>query len=145
MKLRPIKQNEIKSAVKILVENYSRKFEKAGTDEIREMFRNGTMKPEYIVAEDKGEIIGVAGYIQSWMDYNIYNIFWVNVLPLHQGKGIGTALIKKTIELISKKKSATTILLTTDKPGFYSKRFGFKTVTEYEGTHGKYKLMSLNL
>jgi len=58
----------------------------------------------------------------SWMDYNIYNIFWVNVSPIHQGKGIGTALIEKIIKIIKRKK-AKIILLTTSKPKFYSKKF----------------------
>ena len=101
------------------------------------MFKNYVINPQYIVAEDKGEIIGLAGYIQSWMDYNIYNIFWVNVAPNYQGKGIGKALVAKVINIIKKKKNVKMILLTASIPKFYSKNFGFKTLATFETHHNK--------
>ena len=76
------------------------------------------------------------------MDYNIYHIFWVNIAPMHQGKGIGTALVQKVITII-KKKNADMILLTTSKPKYYSKKFGFKAVSTFHT--GEYKLMALKL
>ncbi|MEI7562938.1 MAG: GNAT family N-acetyltransferase [bacterium] len=76
------------------------------------------------------------------MDYNIYNIFWVNVAPVYQGKGIGTALIQKIISIVKRKK-ADMILLTTSKPKFYSQKFAFKTLSKFH--EGKYDLMVLKL
>jgi predicted N-acetyltransferase YhbS len=76
------------------------------------------------------------------MDYDIYNIFWVNVMPMHQGKGIGSALVQKIIGII-KKKNAKLILLSTSKPEFYSKKFKFKTLSKFKSD--KYDLMSLKL
>jgi N-acetylglutamate synthase-like GNAT family acetyltransferase len=110
--------------------------------EMEAMFKNYTVKPQYVIAEDKGEILGFAGYIQSWMDYNIYNIFWVNVAPAYQRKGVGSALVEKIINTI-KKKNASMILLTTSKPKFYSKKFKFKTLSKFNDD--KYNLMSLKL
>jgi len=137
-----LKESDIKQASKIVGENYSPKYEKMSFIEMEAMFKNYTVNPQYIVAEEKGEIIGVAWYIQSWMDYNIYNIFWVNVAPVYQGKGIGTALIQKIISIVKRKK-ADMILLTTSKPKFYSQKFAFKTLSKFH--EGKYDLMVLKL
>ncbi len=106
------------------------------------MFRNVITRPNYIVAEEKGEVLGFGGYIQSWMDYNVYHIFWVNVRPDKQRKGIGTAIVKKLIEIINNKK-AFMILLTTSKPKFYAKKFKFKTLVKFK--NNKYNLMGLIL
>lgn len=142
MKLRPLQPRDLKKASKIVGQNYSKKFEKASFKEMEAMFKNYVAKPHYIVAEDKDEIIGLAGYMQSWIDYNVYDIFWVNVTPSHQRKGIGFALVKRVIEIIKKKK-ASIILLTTSKPKFYAKKFKFKTLTKFK--NNKYDLMSLKL
>jgi L-amino acid N-acyltransferase YncA len=67
MKLRPIKPADIKNASKIVGQNYSRKYEKRSFTEMEAMFKNHAVKPRYIVAEEEGEILGFAGYIQSWI------------------------------------------------------------------------------
>jgi len=76
------------------------------------------------------------------MDYDIYNIFWVNVSPAYHGQGIGTALVQRIINIIKKKK-ARMILLTASKPEFYSKKFKFEILSEFKSD--KYALMALKL
>ena len=133
MQIRPIKENEIKEASLIVGKNYSLAYAHSSAIEIKAMFENQVIPPKYLVAEEKGKIIGLAGYIQSWMDYHIYNIFWVNVEPKNQGKGIGTKLVQTTINRIKsikgKNKKAHLILLTTTKPNFY-KKLGFRKLTK---------------
>ncbi|MDE1871350.1 MAG: GNAT family N-acetyltransferase [Candidatus Micrarchaeota archaeon] len=128
-------------ASKIVGINYSKLYQKKSKLEIEAMFNNYVYNPRYLVAEDNSKILGFAGYIQSWMDYNFYQMFWVNVLPEHQGKGIGTTLVKRIIQLIKNKKDAYFILLTTTKPKFYE-RFGFKIMMKYRNN---YVLMILDL
>jgi ribosomal protein S18 acetylase RimI-like enzyme len=130
MKLRLITKKDIPQAASIVGKNYSKKWEKTSTMELHSMFSNAAIKPVYWVAEDKEKIIGFAGCIQSWMDYNIYQIFWVNVLPEYQRQGIGKKLVGKLIREIKKKKGVHLIQLTASIPnaGYYKHHFGFKTL-----------------
>lgn len=111
-------------------------------NEMQASFMNYPIKPVYITAEERGEIIGIAGYIQSWMDYNIYEIFWVNVSPDYQGQGIGSALVNKVISII-KRKRPKMILLVTDNPKFYANKFNFKLLSKCK--NDTYTLMALRL
>lgn len=142
MNIRILKPSDIKQASKIVGINYSKKDEKMSFMEMEAMFKNYAVKPQYLVAEEKNEIIGLAWYIQSWMDYDIYNIFWVNVTPKHQWKGVWTALIEKIIKIVKNKK-AKMILLTTSKQKFYSKIFKFETLSKFN--KNKDDLMALKI
>lgn len=99
----------------------------------------------YFVAKDKDTIVGLAGFIQSWMDYNIYEIFWVNVSPEKQRQGVGRQLVSKIIKEIKAKKNARLILLTANQAvgnaTYYKKLYGFKTLEKFGNN---YHLMSLN-
>lgn len=131
MKIRLLKKNEVKEAAMIVGKNYSKEYKRLATLELKEMFHKAYSTPTYFVAEDKGKIVGFAGYIQSWMDYSVYELFWVNVLPRLQRQGIGKQLVYKIIQEIKRKKGAYLILLTADaavkNPEYYEKNFGFKT------------------
>lgn len=142
MIIRPIEKSEISQAADIVRKNYSAEYGEAATREISAMFDNPTIPPQYLVAEQDGRILGFAGYIQSWMDYNAYEIFWVNVEPEHQRRGIGSALVSRVLEDI-REKEALTVLLTTSSPNYYETKFGFKTVNKFKS--GKYSMMVLNL
>ncbi len=134
MKIRKMKLHEVPNASKIVGINYSKKYEKSSKLEIQAMFSDYIIKPEYLCAEEEHNILGFAGYMQSWMDYSAYEIFWVNVLPGHQRKGIGTFLVNAILAKIKKKRGAHIVLLTTDKPGFY-RNLGFKTLAKFKKTN----------
>ena len=143
--IRPMLQQDVPEASKIVGLNYHKGYEFSSMLEFNEMFRTGCFKPDYLVCEMDSKIVAVAGYSQSACDYAIYEIFWVNVHPDYQGKGIGTAIIKKTIDIIksfrSKDKKAEVILLTAKIPEFY-RRFGFKSVLK---KNSKSHIMALHL
>lgn len=147
MIIRLLQQEDIAPAARIIGVNYSKKYELSSTLELKAMFGNGPILPTYYVAKENEVIIGVAGYIQSWMDYNIYQIFWVNVIPERQKQGIGKRLVAKLITQIKKQKSANLILLTADGTVknhlFYKKHFGFKTLKFFDKK--TYHLMGLSL
>lgn len=148
MHIRPIKKSEVKFAAQIVGRNYSSQYEKSSSLEIMAMFTNSVIPPKYVVAEDKGKIIGFAGYTQSWMDYSAYNLFWVNVTPASQGQGIGKRLVEDVIDRIRKIKDKENppelILLTAtkDNTDFY-KQFDFEVLTKF--AKGSYNLMGLHL
>ncbi len=141
-----LKPDEINRASRIVGKNYSKNYEQLAKKEFREMFGKSYGSPLYFVAKDKGNIVGVAGFIQSWMDYSVYEIFWVNILPERQKQGIGKEMVSRIICEIKKKKNAEVILLTANQevgnPTYYKKQFGFKSLQKF----GKsYQLMSLSL
>ncbi|MEK9158091.1 MAG: GNAT family N-acetyltransferase [Patescibacteria group bacterium] len=126
----PLKKREIGKASNIVGKNYSRQYQRLATPELKEMFGKSNNKPTYFVAKDKEKILGFAGYIQSWMDYDAYEIFWVNVLPEHQKQGIGKMLVTKIIADIKKRKKDGLIILSASIPNskYYADYFKFKTV-----------------
>lgn len=142
MKIRLLQKKDIKPASVIVGKNYNKKYEKSSCLELKEMFGKGAVKPIYFVAEEKGKILGFAGFMQSWMDYNVFTIFWVNVLPEFQKQGIGKKLVTKVIGEIRKKKEVKLIILTTTYPKYYNKCFGFKAISRVADD---YDLMMLPL
>lgn len=147
MKIRLMEKQDLKKAVVIVGDNYNHKYDQSAALELKDMFGKSSIKPTYYVAEDQGEVIGFAGFIQSWMDYNIWQIFWVNVAPEKQRQGVGVKLVAKIISDIKKKKGANIIQLTADKTNgneaYYKKKFGFKTLQTFH--NDTYALMSLSL
>lgn len=148
MIIRKIKKCEINNAARIIGKNYSKIYEDKSKIEIDAMFKKEVFPTEYIVAEEKGKIVGLAGYNQSWIDYHVYSIFWVNVEPGYQNKGIGIKLVRDVIKKIKDKKGdnkyASLIILSTKTPNYYSKHFGFKIIDKFGKKKNNY-LMSLKL
>lgn len=143
MDIRPLRKTDIPAAVAIVLENHEREYGPAARRELKEAFSKSAIKPRYVVAEDKSQVVGIAGYMQSWMDYDIHLIFWVNVTPSRQRQGIGKQLVGQAIKEVKKQKGAKLILLSTASPAYYRKQFGFETVQVF----GKQRqhLMSLSL
>ncbi len=136
MLIRKLRKNEVNSAARLVGLNYSKKDQQVARRELIAMFKNYALKPTYLVAEEKGEILGFGGYCLSSISYHIYEVFWINVAPKHQGKGIGTALTKaliQTIKNIKGRYKANMILLTAWQPRYYA-RFGFRKIMKVNKT-----------
>ena len=142
MKIRLLKKNEISICAAIVGKNYGKKYQRMSAAEMEEMFTAGPIKPKFFVAEERQSIVGFAGVAQSWMDYSVWLIFWVNVLPEHQKQGVGKELIARVLSGLRKKKDARLVLLTAKIPNYYKKHFGFQIIdTVQSGDH----LMRLRL
>src|SRR3989338_9313113 len=128
MKIRLLRRQDISSACRIIQQNYSVRFAKQARLELLEMFGRSPIKPRYVVATIDNKIVGLAGFTQAWMDYSVYEIFWVNVAPAYQKQGIGSALIRHVINQIKRKKPRI-VLLTTTLPKIYSREFKFKLLS----------------
>ncbi len=132
MRIAKLSRAEVVACSKIVGQNYTKEYQARVKRELGAMFSNKVSPPAYLVAKEKGKVLGFAGYIQSWMDYHVYQIFWVNVRPELQHRGIGIALVKAIIKEIKEKKGSDTarlILLTTTSPSFYT-RLGFRTLAK---------------
>ncbi|MDO8625917.1 MAG: GNAT family N-acetyltransferase [Candidatus Magasanikbacteria bacterium] len=147
MRLRLLKKSDIPAAVAIIRQNFSREFARRARRELADMFGSAAIKPIYIVAEEAGQIVGLVAYMQSWMDYDVYEIFWVNVHPSYLKRSIGKRLVQAAIRQIKKQRGAALILLTARAvaglPVFYQKQFGFKTVQKF--SNRKYHLMAASV
>jgi predicted N-acetyltransferase YhbS len=146
MLIRPLTETDIPHTAAIVGRNYPEEAEKyvaSATLELHAMFGDAPIKPGYFVAVHDDQILGFAGFMQSWMDYNIYNVFWVNVDPKHQRQGIGKELVRTVIDAIRLDANACMILLTTTSPKYYADHFGFKALQPF--MDGEYQLMSLSL
>lgn len=145
MKIRLLRPEEVNEASKIIGQNYTKEFQRSGKKELRSMFSNAAIRPKYFVLIDKGKIIGLGGFTQSWMDYSIYEIFWINVLQNRQNQGLGKRIVGRILKEIRKDKNARQILLTADAEKnlqkYYAIDFGFETIRFYEHSH----LMALAL
>lgn len=144
MRFRKAKKEDISKMFEILKVNSPKYPKKLAFQELNEMFSKSLLKPTYIVAEDKKEILAFGGFIPSWIDNMVFNLFWVNTNPNYKSKGIGSKLMKDLIDRIKKRKNIKTkmILISTKIPNFY-KKFGFKKLSSKYDQN--YLLMSLNL
>ena len=137
MKTRKTTKKDIPKMFEILKLNSPNYPKKLALQELNEMFSKSLIKPTYIVIEDKKEIVAFGGFIPSWMDNMVFNIFWVNVNPECKNQGIGSGLMKDLIERIKKvkKPKVKMILISTKIPGFYEK-FGFEEMgSKYDGDY----------
>jgi N-acetylglutamate synthase-like GNAT family acetyltransferase len=144
MRFRKAKKEDIPQMFEILKINSPKYPKKLAFQELNEMFSKSLLKPTYIVAEDKKEILAFGGFGYSGMDDMVFSIFWVNTNPKYQNQGVGSKIMKDLIDRIKNIKTIKVkiILISTKIPNFY-KKFGFKKLTpKYDRD---YILMSLNL
>ncbi len=125
MRIRRLKKREITQALTLIVNNYSSEYRRSARSELAAMFQRIPHRPYFLVAEEKKGIIGLAGFVESWMDDDICEIWWVNVEKSFQRQGLGKQLMKQILTK-AKQKQYTLAILSTTLPRFY-RTFGFKT------------------
>lgn len=108
--------------------------------ELKAMFQQGYIIPNYLVIEIDNKIVGFGGYSNTGFNDDIYGLCWCVVHPDFQGKGIGKKLTEVRIEEI--KKIGGKIILSSTKKLWHLTRFGFEDL----GICGDdYHLMKLHL
>lgn len=137
--VRLLERQDIPAAVDIVTQNYPEEQEYIARvrGELESAFGNGVFRPSYVAAEENGVVVGFAGYMQAAMDYDVYEVFWVNVAPAFQGRGVGSALVDEVLRRVTSA-GAKTVLLTTTTPEWYE-RWGFSVLLKHSGD---YVLMS---
>jgi len=144
-KIRKATPKDIEQMLKIIKQNSPSYPRAVAKKEIEEMFSKALHKPAYLVVEKDKEIVAFGGFIRSWIDNMIFNIFWINTNPKHKNLGFGTKLIEaliKEIKSIKEKPKAKIILISTKIPSYYEK-FGFIEINDkYDGD---YVLMEMKI
>lgn len=100
--------------------------------ELSEAFSEAMYRPVYIVAEDKGKLVGMAGFVSSFLDFETYEIFWVAVRPDWQSKGVGSRVVKAAVDAIADlpdRPRPCQALLSTDLDAWFS-RLGFERLAK---------------
>jgi len=138
IKIRKATKKDIQEILKLVKSNNPKYPFRQIRKEVEDMFSKSLLKPTYLVVEKEGKIIGCGGFIRSWADNAIFNIFWINVLKKYQKKEIGTKLLEEIIRRICETKeepSAKMITISTNKTRIY-KRLGFKKMgKKYDGDY----------
>ena len=134
MRLRLAPKKDIEPLVAILQKTFSKADANKARSEILEILASPQNRPTFVVAVEGSHILGLAGLVQSWLDFNIYELIWVAVNPDYQKRGIGAQVVLELVKRAKRFKGhsqVNTILLSTDSPGFFSK-CGFKKVAALE-------------
>jgi gamma-glutamyl:cysteine ligase YbdK (ATP-grasp superfamily)/N-acetylglutamate synthase-like GNAT family acetyltransferase len=113
--------------------------------EIAEMEARSLYKPVFMVAAAGGEIVGMTGFVSSWIDFETYELFWVAVRPDHQSRGVGARIVRAALDEIAAlpdRPHPCRVLLSTDLPGYFT-RLGFESLAK--SPNGEGALMALTL
>jgi ribosomal protein S18 acetylase RimI-like enzyme len=142
--IRKLRRDDIAAACAIVAKNYSPHYAALARRELEAMFTGSSVvRPTYFAVVEKGRLLGFAGYIVSWMDYSVGNVFWVNVDPAFQRRGIGKMLLEKIIAHARTNPDMDVLLLTAKIPEYYRRNFGFRTLSQFGETQDH--LMELQL
>ena len=139
--IRPIEERDIDECVNMAIETFgTNHYPKEQFDSIREELMMGLQephwgRPNYFVCElGSGKIVGMAGYVQSWLDWDTFEFFWLSVRKGYYGKGIGKALVEyREQEIISKsafKDDVTIMFSCTREVIKYHEKHGYGILLE---------------
>ena len=129
MKIRKATKRDIPQMMKIINLNNSFYKKDLAKKELIEMFSKSLLKPTYIVVEVKGKVVAFNGFIPSWVDNNVYNLFWANTHPVYMGQGLQSKLINDIFKRLKQIKNpkAKMILISTKIPNYF-KKLGFRKI-----------------
>ncbi len=132
MHLRPLQRNDVPHALQLIRKNYPGRpvYIRRARHELNAMFQKGVVVPRYLAAIEKEKLVGFGGVTGSWMDYDVFTLFWVNVEPHEQGKGVGTRMVRSLLT-VARSHGAKYVLITTTRPSFY-RRLGFRTLAHLQ-------------
>lgn len=134
LSFRELASNDIDACLAIVKKIYTKESEKESWNVLPKDL-SGVLNKAYpskcLVAAIKNKIIGFGCYIKIDEKLSAPNIFykltWINIHPKYQGKGVGKSLVSELERHIGIHcKENLSVILETDKPGFYGK-LGYET------------------
>lgn len=139
--IRRTEESDIPALTHIVSRNYGIGYAEQFNREIAMSFSSYFFRPWFYTATDQFRAVGCAGYGPALIDFSAA-LFWVNVHPDHQRRGIGKMLVQQCIDDL--KAHARIVILNTDIPEFYEKNWRFQVLTITDDPGGKV-IMGLRL
>lgn len=104
-------------------------------DEMTASFKNYVYKPTYFIVLLKGKIIGIAGYMESFISTQGFELSFATIHPEHQRKGLGKFLTYLRLKEITEKDKNAVIFTRARRPKLFEK-FGFKYIHQTKDADG---------
>lgn len=97
--IRPLRKEDIDVCIKMSLENFTKDYPAEQCESINEELLDSFEeewwgRPHYFVLEFKGHILAMGGYHLSPLDWDCYELVWINVKKEYHGRSIGRRLIK---------------------------------------------------
>jgi GNAT superfamily N-acetyltransferase len=137
--IRKIEISDIDECIQMTIESFGTEYPEKQFESIRgeflEAFKDDWWgKPHYYVATIDDQIVGMAGYVQSWLDWDTFEFFWLSVRKSMYKKGIGKMLnnyLEEQVKNSSSIKNDITILFScTRNLVEYHKKNGYNVLLE---------------
>jgi len=152
--IRPMEEKDIPDVQYVVKKSWNHTYYDIIPEEVQNNFLNSAYSDEMLkkrleqivfVAEDKGKIVGFIN-LNETNKPNIYDLTAIYLLPAYQGKGIGTKLIKHSIQEVEvfEELSLEVEKSNINAVNFY-KKLGFKIVDEYDDEFDGHVLKTLEM
>jgi N-acetylglutamate synthase-like GNAT family acetyltransferase len=128
--LRRATRRDLPAMLDIIAQTFAKEDAATAKGELIAIMKGASCEHIFLVAFIDGAMVGLAGLVQSWLDFNAYEILWVGVRPGLQGLGVGQTIIKELLKQagsIKGRSAVRTILLSTEAVGFF-KKCGFTSI-----------------
>ena len=142
--IRLLKKEEIHDAALIAAKAYRKEtYGDLARDDLQAMFNPGQVnRPTFLVADMEGELVGFVGYGQDWIDWAVYGICWLTVLPTHQRQGVGRKLLLEAVAGCKADEEEGVVMLATEIPGYFTQH-DFRTVQTFQARGKLNRIMIL--
>jgi len=137
--IRKLEISDIDYCIKMTIDSFGDEYPEnqfySIRDEFLESFEDDWWgRPKYFVATIDDKIVGMSGYVQSWLDWDTFEFFWLSVDKSFKGKGIGkflTEYLENQVNQFSSIKKDITILFSCTKNVVsYHEKNGYKLILE---------------
>lgn len=111
--------------------------------ELEASFQDTCYRPVYFVALLGNKMIGIAGFMESFISSEAYELSFATILPQYQNKGLGTWLVYLRLKEIVRLQKNALVLTRTRASKIFEKfnfRYMYKTM-DTDGSAGAYDYM----